>query len=107
MTGEKHTKGKKARLRRAFSQLRWMQLGQAQPAKHISEIKESILKFDISVTRIAISDVLAPLKLYGIEAQYENADAIVYLVEDGNEPMMIAFSIRKKPQGSRTPIPTA
>jgi len=100
ITGETHTKGKKARFRRAFSQLRWMQLGTSQPAKHISEIKEAILKFDISVTKVAISDALAPLKLYGIQAQYENADAIIYLVEDGNEPMMIAFSIREKAPGS-------
>jgi len=100
ITGEKHTKGKKAKFRRAFCQLRWMQLGQAQHARRISEIKESISKFDISVTRIAISDALAPLKLYGIEAQYENADAIVYLVEDGNQPIMIAFSIRVKAPGS-------
>ena len=96
LIGEKYTNGKKAKIRKAINKMKWQQLGSKQPAKQISEIKESILKFDIKVTRIALSDALAPLKLYGIEAQYENANALVYLEEDGSNPTMIAFAIRQK-----------
>jgi len=100
LTGENYSNGKRARIRRAINKMKWLQLGTLQSAKHISEIKASILKFDISVTRIAISDALAPLKLYGIEAQYENAFARVYLVEDCTTQIMIAFTIEQKSQDS-------
>ena len=100
LTGEKYSNGKKDRISRAINQMEWMNLGTTRSAKSLPEIKASILKFDISVTRIAISDALAPLKLYGIEAQYENAFARVYLVEDCTTQIMIAFTIEQKSQDS-------
>jgi hypothetical protein len=76
---------------RLFAGLEWEPVEGAKPAMPGLSIKEAIRELRIpKVTRIAISNELAPYGLYGIEGNYKNGRALVYLVDRGTEIIPVA-----------------
>lgn len=69
---------------RLFADLEWEPVTGEKPMLPGLAIKEAIKELRIpKVTRIAISHELAPYGLYGIEGNYRNGRALVYIVDRG------------------------
>lgn len=76
---------------RLFDGLEWEPVAGAKPMMPGLAIKHAIAELGIPrVSRVAISHELAPYGLYGIEGNYKNGRALVFIVDRGAELVPIA-----------------
>lgn len=95
--GPRRFKPSQERYARLFDGLKWEPAAGSKPMLPGLAIKEAIRELGIpKVSRIAISHELAPYGLYGIEGNYKNGRALVYLVDTGGKVTPIASDFYPK-----------
>ncbi len=91
IVGKEHTEGKEEELGEMFNRLEWHGLPYTMAAMPGLAIKLVIKELRIpNVTQVSCSHELAPYGLMGIKARYKNGDAIVYLVDEGCQTLVLA-----------------
>lgn len=111
--GKKHTgkDSKRQKIDQAIEELDWMQVpGKNDPPLRVGmmpgeNIKEIIQQLRMpNVSAVAISSELAPCGLYGIEANYVNGRARLYVLDEGHActPLASDFWPKEESRGNET-----